>query len=346
MGVKKVGKQIANHFQSGVSYIIPLVVAAGLLTSIAIIFGGSNVGDHPNTFWGVLNKIGGIGLDFIVPMISAYIAYSIADRPGLAPAFITGMLANEMGTGFLGGMLTGLAVGYLIQLLKKIPMPAQIQTLKSLFIIPLIGTAVVGLLLWYVIGTPVTAATDAIESWLNGMSGANAAIMGAILGGMMAFDMGGPLNKIAYAFGVASFSSGGYDASTAMLMAIAIPPLGMFLGTLFNKKLYEEDEIENGRTAAIMGLVGITEGTIPFAVKDPLRVIPSIMVGTAVACALNGAFGITHQTMLSTVMAIPFTTNPFLYTIAIIIGSLITAFMVNILKSIHYKKNQTEEATE
>lgn len=208
MSVKSVGKQLANHFQSGVSYIIPLVTAAGLLTSIAVIFGGSDVGDDTDTFWGVVNKIGQIGLDFIVPMISAYIAYSIADRPGLAPAFITGMLANEMGTGFLGGMLTGLAVGYLIQLLKKIPLPPQIQTLKSLIIIPFISTTVVGLLLWYVIGTPVTAATDAIQSWLNGMSGANAVLMGAILGAMMAFDMGGPLNKIAYAFGVAKLFFG------------------------------------------------------------------------------------------------------------------------------------------
>lgn len=346
MNIKKLGKEMVNHFQSGVSYMIPLVTASGLLTSIAVIFGGQGVWDQTDTIWGVVRMIGQTGLQFIVPMISAYIAYSIADRPGLAPAFITGMIANEMGTGFIGGMFTGLAVGYLVNLLKKIPIPAQIMSLKSLIIIPFISTAIVGLVLWYVIGTPITAMTESLTTWLTGMSGANAALLGAILGAMMAFDMGGPVNKIAYAFGVASFSSGGFGASTAMLLAIAIPPLGMFLATLLNKKLYSEEEVENGKTAIVMGLVGITEGTIPFAVSDPIRVIPSIMVGTAVASGINGALGITHETMLSTFMAIPFTTNPFMYVVAIVVGGLTTALMVNGLKLMKYNKQQDKVNTE
>jgi len=161
---------------------------------------------------------------------------------------------------------------------------------------------------------------------------------------MMAFDMGGPVNKIAYAFGVASFSSGGFGASTAMLLAIGIPPFGMFLATLLNKKLYSKEEVENGKTAMVMGLVGITEGTIPFAVADPLRVIPSIMVGTAVASGINGAFGVTHSTMLATFMAIPFTTNPLLYVVAIALGGLTTALMVNALKLLKYNKQQKKVA--
>lgn len=342
MNIKKQGKEILNHFQSGVSYMIPLVVAAGLLTSIAVIFGGTGVWDETDTFWGVLRMIGQTGLNFIVPMISAYIAFSIADRPGLAPAFITGMMCQNLGMGFIGGMVSGLACGYIVNALKKIKVPTQIITLKSLLIIPFVTTLIVGVILWYVLATPIQSMTVGLTNWLEGMSGANAALMAAILGGMMAFDMGGPINKIAYAFGVASFSSGSFGASTAMLLGIAIPPLGMFLATLLNKKLYDDAERDNAKTAMIMGLVGITEGTIPFAVKDPLRVIPSIVVGTAIGCGLNGFFGITQETLLSTFMAIPFVNNIPLYILSIAVGGIISAVMVNALKSIGYNKKAKE----
>lgn len=331
-------KGVMKHFQSGVSYMIPLVVAAGLLTSIAVIFGGQAVWDTTDTFWGVVRMIGQTGLQFIVPMISGYVAYSIADRPGLAPAFITGMIANEMGTGFIGGMITGLSCGYLANELKKLKIPMKVITLKSLILIPTVTTAVVGLVFWYIIGAPIASMTTTITNWLQGMSGTNVVLLSALLGGMMAFDMGGPINKIAYAFGVASYSSGAYAASTAMLFAIAIPPFGMFLATLMNKNLYTKEEIENGKTAIIMGAVGITEGTIPFAVNDPFRVIPSIVVGSAIGAGLNGLFGATHQTMLSTFMAIPFTDKPIGYVISILVGGLITALMVNLLKSLKHKK--------
>lgn len=342
MKSKKIGRELLNHFQSGVSYMIPLVTAAGLLTSIAIIFGGTDVWNHTDNIWGVIRMIGQTGLNFIVPMVAAYIAYSIADRPGLAPAFICGIIANDLGTGFLGGMLVGIITGYFVHWLKKINVPAKIMSLKSILIIPFISTLIIGLLLYYVIGTPITAATEGLTNWLNGMSGANAAFLAGILGAMMAVDMGGPVNKIAYAFGVASFSAGSYGPSTAMLLAIAIPPFGMFLATLLNKKLYSDAEIENGRTAIIMGAVGITEGTIPFAVSDPVRVIPSIIVGTAAASAINGAFGVTHPTMLATFMAIPFTSNPLIYCIAILIGGLTTALMVNFLKSLKLRKSEAK----
>lgn len=263
MEFKKQGREILNHFQSGVSYMIPLVVAAGLLTSIAVIFGGTGVWDQTDTFWGVLRMIGQTGLQFIVPMISAYIAYSIADRPGLAPAFITGMMCQNLGMGFIGGMVAGLACGYLANALKKVKVPMQVISLKSIMLIPFVTTLVVGIILWYVLATPIQAMTTGLTNWLEGMSGANAALMSAILGGMMAFDMGGPINKIAYAFGVASFSSGSFGPSTAMLLGIAIPPFGMFLATILNKKLYDESERDNAKTAMIMGLVGITEGDDP-----------------------------------------------------------------------------------
>lgn len=330
---KNVGKEIMQHFQGGVSYIIPLVTASGLLTSIAVIFGGQDVWDQTETIWGVVRFIGQSGLNFIVPMISAYIAYSIADRPGLAPGFITGLVANEMGTGFLGGMITGLAVGYLVEWLKKMPMSPKVQSLKSIILIPFIATTVIGLGMWYIVGPPITALTIGISGWLESLSGTNAVLLSALLGGMMALDMGGPINKIAYAFGTAAFAEGSYIASTAMLIGIGLPNFGMWLATILNKKLYSEAEQENGKSALIMGLVGITEGTIPFAVADPGRVIPSIVVGTAVGAGINGFFGSTHATMLSTFMAIPFTTNIIGYVISILIGGLVTALMVNFLKA-------------
>ncbi|TGA99885.1 PTS lactose transporter subunit IIBC [Sporolactobacillus shoreae] len=334
MSMKKFGKDLAAHFQTGVSYMIPLVTAAGLLTSIAVIIGGPNVWNETKDLWGNLRLIGQTGLGFIVPMIAAYISYSIADRPGLAPAFICGMIANQLGTGFLGGMLVGILVGYLVLWLKKMPVPQNIIVVKTLIIIPFVASLVVGLLLIYVIGDPIQALTKGLTAWLTGMKGANSILLAAIIGAMMAVDMGGPINKIAYAFGVASFSSGVYAPSTAMLMAIAIPPLGMFAATIIGKKYYSDAEIESGRSALIMGCVGITEGTIPFAVADPVRVIPSIIVGTSAACAVNAAFGVTHSTMLATVMAIPFASNVFTYTLSILIGVAITAVMVNFLKSL------------
>ncbi|MDV7694559.1 PTS lactose transporter subunit IIBC [Pediococcus parvulus] len=344
MNWKKFGKELANHFQTGVSYMIPLVTAAGLLTSIAVIFGGQNVWNQTSNIWGNLRLLGQTGLGFIPVIIAAYISFSIADRPGLAPAFIVGLVASSMGTGFLGGMLVGLLVGYLVQWLKKIPMPANLTAVKSLIVIPFIATLVVGLFLIYVVGDPIKAMTVGLTAWLKGMSGANAVLLAALLGGMMAVDMGGPVNKIAYAFGMAAFTSGGYQASTAMLMAIGIPPLGMFVATLLGgKKLYSDAEIESGRSALVMGIVGITEGTIPFAVADPVRVIPSIIVGTAAGCATNAFFGIFQKTALSTVMAIPFSSKAILYTIAILVGVIITALLVNFLKRFTRHNSETEE---
>lgn len=333
MDIKKFGKELANHFQAGVSYMIPLVTAAGLLTSIAVIFGGTNVWNQTSNIWGNLRLLGQAGLGFIPVIIAAYISFSIADRPGLAPAFIVGLVATNMGTGFLGGMLVGILVGYLVKWLKKIPMPTNLVVVKSLIIIPFLATLIVGLILIYVVGSPVKAMTVGLTAWLKGMTGTNAVLMAALLGGMMAVDMGGPINKIAYAFGMAAFTSGGYQASTAMLMAIGIPPLGMFLATILGgKKLYTDGEIESGRSALLMGIVGITEGTIPFAVADPVRVIPSIIIGTSVGCATNAFFGTIQKTALSTVMAIPFSSNWILYTISILVGVVVEALLVNFLK--------------
>lgn len=336
-------KQIGNHLQTGVSYMIPLVTASGLLMSLATICGGTNVSN--NSFWGHVKLLGTTGLGFIPIIIAAYISFSIADRPGLAPAFIVGLIAQQSGTGFIGGIIVGLLVGYLTKWLKKMPVPQKLSVVKSLILIPLISTAVVGLLYMYVIGIPLKGFTAGLTSWLKGMStGTNSVMLAVIIGAMMAFDMGGPVNKVAYTFGIGCYAEGVYGPSTAMFLAIAIPPFGMFLATLLDKKLYSKEEVENGRTAAIMGIFGITEGTIPFALADPLRVIPSIMVGTAAACAVNAAFGVVQKTAMATLMALPFASNIWLYGLSIIIGAVVTALMVNFLKKVTH--HQVEDAEE
>ncbi|AYE39191.1 PTS lactose transporter subunit IIBC [Companilactobacillus zhachilii] len=341
--VKKFGKELSQHFMTGVSYMIPIVTAGGLLTSFAVIFGGTGVWNQTSNIWGNMRMIGTTALGLIVPIIAAYISYSIADKPGLAPAFICGMVANTLHTGFLGGMLVGVLTGYLVQWMKKIPISPRIMALKTIIIIPVFSSLIIGFLMIYVVGTPIAVMTQGLTDWLTGMKGSNAAILGVIIGAMMAVDMGGPINKIANTFGLACFASGVYGPSTAMLMAISIPPLGMFLATIIGKKYYTKEEIENGRSALIMGIIGITEGTIPFAVADPLTVIPSIVVGSSVTCGLNAFFGVTQKTALSTVMAIPFTSNPLIYIACILVGVVITAFMVNFLKSLKAKKKATKD---
>lgn len=342
--LKEGGKHLVQHFQTGVSFMIPLVTAAGLLTSVAVIFGGQGVWNETSDIWGNLRALGQQGLNFIPVIIAAYVAYSIADRPGLAPAFIVSLLGAKNGQGFIGGMIIGILIGYLVQWLKKIPMPVKFTAVKSILLIPFLATLIIGLIDIYIIGTPITWATSTLTAWLKGMSGANAVLLASILGAMMAFDMGGPVNKVAYAFGMAALTSKGYAASTAMLMGIGIPPMGMFLATLLDKKLYTKAETENGRTAVIMAIVGITEGAIPFAVADPLRVIPSLMVGNVVGCGLNAFFGTVQHTALSTFMAIPFSSNWILYTIAALAGSLVTALLVNFLKIVTHHRPKEETA--
>lgn len=332
-------KKISKHLMTGVSYMIPVTVIGGLLASIAVLIGGTGVWDQQGTFAANLLQYGLAGLKFIVPMISAYVAYSIADRAALAPAFVCGIVANNMGTGFLGGIIVGLMVGYTVEWLKKIKVVPVFSGAKTIILIPLVSTVFVGLILTYVIGTPIVFLTNLVTNWLNSMSGVNGIILSGIIGLMMAFDMGGPINKVAYTFGMAGFTSGAYAASTPMLFAISIPPLGLALATILNPKLYTEAEKESGKSAILMGIIGITEGAIPFAVADPLRVIPSIMVGTATGTMLLSIFGVTNTTALSTIMAIPFVDKPIQYVISILFGVVVTALCINFLKMFNKEVN-------
>lgn len=340
MKLKQFGKDLSQHFMTGVSYMIPIVTAAGLLTSFGLIIGGQKAWDmDTGTIAGAMVKLGTTGLGLIIPIIAAYISYSIADKPGLAPAFIVGTVGVSMNVGFLGGMLIGIMTGYLIQWMKKIPLPAILQSLKTIIIFPFFGTFIIGFILIYVIGEPISWLNTFLMDWLNGMQGTNAVVLAIIIGAMMSFDMGGPVNKVANTFGLAAFASGVYGPSTAMLTAIAIPPLGLALATFIGKKYFDEDERQNGISAIIMGICGITEGAIPFAVKDPIAVIPGNIVGTVVTTGLVAAFGITSKTALATIMMLPFTTNPLLYGICVAAGVAVTAVTIVGIKRFRFKRS-------
>lgn len=332
--IKNTLHELRVHLMTGVSYMIPVVVIGGLLLSAAVAIGGTDVGQANGTFAALLRDIGIYGLQLIVPVIAAYISYSIADKPGIAPALILGTFAYKMGTGFLGGIIIGILVGYVVELLKKalFRLPEVILPAISILVIPVGAALIGGILLNYVIGAPIVALQQGLTTWLHGMSAGNAIILSAILGAMMAFDMGGPINKVALTFALAAFEQKEYAISSAANIAISVPPLGLALATFIAAKKYTQSEREAAKSAAIMGLIGITEGAIPFAVADPVRVIPSIMIGTAVTSGLACALGVINPTIMAFLFATPFVNTPVLHVGSVLVGCVVTALLVNLLK--------------
>lgn len=292
---KKGQNSFYKHLMSGVSFMIPFVVAGGIAIAISFAF-GYDAFQTPGTLPAYLMAIGGSGgFGLMVPILAGYIAYSIADRPGLAPGMIGGVVAGQIGAGFLGGMVAGFLAGYVVNAIKKyIKLPKSLQGIMPVLIIPVFGSLIVGLLLFYVLGSPMAAINKAVADFLMGLSGGSAIVLGLLLGLMMAFDMGGPINKAAYAFGTATLVAGQGSAVMAAVMAGGmVPPLGIGLATLVFKKKFIAAEQEAGKANLVLGASFITEGAIPFAAADPLHVIPSIMVGGALAGALSMAFGAT-----------------------------------------------------
>jgi len=285
---------IYKHLMTGVSFMIPFVVAGGLLIAFSFAF-GIHAADEEGTLAAALMTIGGSAFGLMVPILAGYIAYSIADRPGIVPGMVGGIIANSLGTGFLGGLIAGFLAGYVILALRKvIKLPKSFEGLMPVLILPVISTLVVGLILIFVLGGPVKSINDAMLAWLDGMSGTNAVVLGGILGIMMAADMGGPINKAAYTFGAATIAQGEPSGVMAAVMAAGmVPPLAIALSTVLAKNKYTLEEREAGKANWALGASFITEGAIPFAAADPLRVIPSMMVGSAVAGALSMLFGAT-----------------------------------------------------
>lgn len=328
-----------KHLMTGVSYMIPFVVAGGLL--IAIGFAGGGIYAYEGTgLWAKIFAIGAQGgFALMVPVLAGYIAFSIADRPGIAPGMIGGMLAGVTGSGFLGGIIAGFVAGYFTQWLNgAVKLPRNLAGIKPVLILPFLGTLFTGLVMYYIVGVPVSAALNALTAWLKSLNMGQAAIMGVILGAMMAFDMGGPVNKAAYAFatGLILDPTNQVGAPMAAVMAAGMtPPLGLALATYLFKKKFTEAERESAPATAILGISFITEGAIPFAARDPFAVIPSIMVGSAVAGALSMVSGCTLMVPHGGVFVLPIpgaVGNLGMYVVALLVGTLVTTGMLFLLK--------------
>ncbi|SFU91196.1 PTS system, fructose-specific IIC component [Methylobacterium sp. 174MFSha1.1] len=328
-----------KHLMTGVSFMLPFVVAGGLLIALAFAFGGIDAMSPENkgSLGFALGEIGAkAAFALIVPALAGYIAYSIADRPGIAPGMIGGMLAANLNAGFLGGIVAGFIAGYTVSFLSRhIRLPKNLEGLKPVLILPLLGTLVTGLLMVYVVGVPVAALLAALTGWLKGMQGASALLLGLILGAMMAVDMGGPINKAAYASSAALISSGIYAPMAAVMLAGMTPPLGIALATRLFPGRFSEAEREAGSAAAVLGAAFITEGAIPFAAADPLRVIPALVAGSAVAGALSMTLGVAlrvpHGGLF--VLPIPNAITPVLgAVVALVAGTVITAVLVGVFK--------------
>jgi fructose PTS system EIIBC or EIIC component len=285
---------IYQHLMTGISHMLPLIVAGGLLIALSFAFSiHADDPSHAHTFAGRLFLIGSTAFKLFLPVLAGYISYSIADRPGLAPGLIGGFLAGEINTGFLGAILAGFLAGYATRFLAThIKLPQTLAGLKPILILPLASTIIVGLGMYYVIGEPISHLQTALTNGLKGMQGSNAALLGAVLGAMMAFDLGGPLNKVAYAFAVGLITGGVRGPMAAVMAAGMTPPLALFLATLLFRQRWLPEEREAGTSAGVLGLCFITEGAIPFAARNPPRIIPALMVGSATAGAISMAFSV------------------------------------------------------
>lgn len=326
---------VYKHLLTGVSFMLPMVVAGGLLIALSLCF-GLNAAEQSGSLAYILKQIGVTAFTLMVPMLSGYIAYSIADRPGLTPGLIGGLLATQLQAGFLGGIVSGFLAGYIaLFLAKKIKLPTSLESLKPILIVPLLGTLSVGLIMYYVVGSPVAQIFEMMKDFLNNMGTTNAVLMGIVLASMMCIDLGGPINKAAYAFTVGLLTTNTYMPMAATMAGGMVPALGMALATFFAKNKFNTGERDAGKAAFVLGLCFISEGAIPFAAKDPMRVIPTCIAGGAVTGALVALF---HCELVTPhggvfVLLIPNAINhAWLYLIAIAAGSLVTGLSYALLK--------------
>ncbi|WP_234495905.1 PTS fructose transporter subunit EIIC [Vibrio maritimus] len=327
-------KNTRQHLMTGVSHMIPFVVAGGILLAASVMLYGEGAVPEEGTWLHDLFFIGVAGFQLMVPILAAYIGYSIADRSALAPSAIAAFIgANMYNTGFFGAIFAGLLGGIVVFYLKKIKVPAFARSIMPIFVIPIIGTFITaGAIVWG-IGEPIGAATEGLTSFLKGMQDSSIVVLAIIMGLMIAFDMGGPVNKVAYAFVILCVGEGIYNVAGISAVAVATPSVGMGLATFLNKKLYGSDEQEAGRASILMGTMGITEGAIPFAAADPLRVLPSIMIGTATGAATAAVLGVECFAAWGGLIVLPVVEGRFGFLIALAVGALVTALMVNFLKA-------------
>lgn len=345
-GKESIGHQIYKHLMNGVSHMLPFVVGGGILIAIAFLIDGFSVdlnslpADQRANFGTItqgaalFKGIGGTAFGFMLPILAGFIAMSIADRPGLAVGFVGGSIAANGTSGFLGALVAGFVAGYIVNLLKKIfsKLPESLDGVKPVLLYPLLGIFLIGVIMQFVVEPPIGALNTAINNGLNGLNGASAVVLGVLLGGMMAIDMGGPVNKAAYVFGTASIAAGNYNIMAAVMIGGMVPPLAIALATIFFKNKFTAEERMAGPTNFIMGLSFITEGAIPFAASDPLHVLPACAVGSAVAGGLSMAFGCTLMAPHGGIFVVPTIGNPLMYLVALVIGSFIACGLLGLLK--------------
>ena len=363
-----IGQKLKRALLTGVSYMIPFVAGGGLLIALGFLLGGYNItsvadkvvlannfGNLPEGglaiyLGAVLFKIGALSMGFLVPALAGYIAYAIADRPGIAPGFVAGAVSGFMGAGFLGGIVGGLLAGYIAHVIGTWSVPRWLRGLMPVVIIPLLASLVASGLMFVILGGPIVAITNGLNSWLSGLTGAGAIALGVILGLMMCFDLGGPVNKVAYSFAVAGLGAATMDNQApwqimaAVMASGMVPPLAMALAsTVLNKTLFSLAEQENGKAAWLLGASFISEGAIPFAAADPLRVIPGIMLGSAVTGGLSMAMDVGVRAPHGGIFVLFAVQNVFGFLLALAVGSVVGAFAVIALKSIG--KQDTDVAT-
>ena len=330
-------KGVYKHLMTGVSHMLPVVIAGGLLIALSFVFGIEAFKEKGTMAATLMDIGGGAAFALMIPVLAGFIAFSIADRPGLAPGLIGGMLASQLGAGFLGGIAAGFIAGYAAKFIAdKVSLPQSMEALKPILIIPFVATLFTGLVMIYVVGGPVASIMAALTEFLTNMGSTNAVLLGIVLGCMMCFDLGGPVNKAAYTFGVGLLASQSYGPMAAIMAAGMVPALGMGLATFLAKKKFIDSEREAGKASFVLGLCFISEGAIPFAAKDPMRVIPSCMAGGALTGGLSMLFGAQllapHGGLF--VLLIPNAISPvLLYLVAIAAGTAVTGFTYAFLKN-------------
>ncbi|WP_115041163.1 fructose-specific PTS transporter subunit EIIC [Staphylococcus cohnii] len=343
---QKSGMQMVyQHLMNGVSFMVPFIVVGGLLMAIALTLGGEASSKGlvipDDSFWKSIENIGSLAFSFMVPILAGYIAVSIADKPGLVPGMIGGAIAadgsfygSDAGAGFLGGIVAGFIAGYIAKWIKNIKVPKAMAPIMPIIIIPIISSLIVGLIFIFLIGAPIASIFEGLTTWLKSMQGTNIVILALIVGAMIAFDMGGPVNKVAFLFGSALIAEGNYAVMGMVAVAVCTPPIGLGLATFINKRKFNKSEIEMGKASFTMGLFGITEGAIPFAAQDPFRIIPSNMIGAMVAAVIAAIGGVGDRVAHGgPIVAVLGGIDQILwFFIAVIIGSIVTMSVVLILR--------------
>ncbi|GAA1110327.1 fructose-specific PTS transporter subunit EIIC [Arthrobacter flavus] len=370
-GGEGIGRQLKRALLTGVSYMIPFVAGGGLLIALGFLLAGYEIAltnadgvgnaDAMLTQYTLLNlppeglgvflgavffKIGGLSMDFLIPALAGYIAYALADRPGIAPGFVAGAVAGFMGAGFLGGIVGGLLAGYIALMIGRIKVPRWLRSLMPVVIIPLLASIAASGLMILVLGGPIASLTASLNDWLSGMTGAAAILLGVILGLMMAIDLGGPINKVAYSFAVAGLGAGAvanqapWEIMAAVMAAGMVPPLAMALATVLDRRRFSVAERENGKAAWLLGAAFISEGAIPFAAVDPLRVIPASMLGSAVTGAIIMGSGVTSQAPHGGIFVFFAIGNVAMFIVAVLVGTIISALTVVALKRFATRKTE------